>query len=147
MRIVVPSDVCVKSGVRTGYRVTLRGSTTPSWVMFLLLFTVIGWLIAVRMTSSRYQVVVPFRQDLYERWFKINFFAWLLGIAGVVIAVAAGLAGFERAAIFLSLTGVALVGGLVNSWKNTVAVVLSGEELLLTRVSRAFAASLTHAPV
>lgn len=120
------------------------GSTTPGWVILLLLLTVIGWLIALTMTSRRYEIDIPFRHDLHERWRRLNRRVWLLGISGVAIALGSGLAGFDRAPLFLALSAVALVLWLVNHWANAPGVVLSRDQLLLTRVHPALAASLAR---
>jgi hypothetical protein len=144
-QLVARSDICVKSGVPTVDRVVLRGSTTPGWVVVLLFLTVIGWVIALVMTSRRYEVDVPFRHDLYVRWLRTHVLSWLIGLGGVAGAVTAGQLGFGEAWILLGVTLVGILLGIGNSWATTAGVVQRGDDLVLTRVHPAFVRSLARA--
>ncbi|WP_418063470.1 hypothetical protein [Pimelobacter simplex] len=132
--VVVPGEVCVKTGVRTREFVVLRGSTTPPWVHVLLIVTIVGWLWASAMAARRYRVEVPFVHRHWDRWRSIRRAALLLGLVGVILACWASVAGVPHSAAFLGLTVGAVVLGVGNSLVNTVGVTQRGDLLLLTRV-------------
>lgn len=143
--VVVPSDVCVKSGVPTTHRVTLRGSTTPDWVIVLLVFTIIGWLFASVMSSRKYRVDVPFQPYLDKQWRQLRDLAVVVGSIGVIAAVVASLSGLDHAWVPLLLTVVAIVLGNVNSYRHLVGVQQRGPEtLVLTRVHPAAAEAIVR---
>jgi hypothetical protein len=114
--VVVASEICVKSGIRTTERVIIRGSTIPGWVNVLLFFTVIGWLIASRMTSRRYRIDLPFTHAIHGRWRRIRRIAWLLGLVGVGGTIWAAQADVEHAGMLLGLSIGGLTLGLRNAW-------------------------------
>lgn len=150
--VLVDLDVCVKTGRTTTQRVTLRGHTTPPWVMFVLLFSIIGFLIAGTMASRRYRVTVPFMPDLHARWRANRNLAWVAGIAGSVAIVAASTIGSQYAGVLVGVA-VALIGGSAvlgtsNSTINNVGVRMSRDhDLVLTRVHPAFVAAVRTASV
>jgi hypothetical protein len=117
--VLVDLDVCAKTGRRTRDRVTLRGTTTPGWVLVLLLFTVVGFLLARAMTSRRYSVTLPFVHDVHDRWKRNRQLAWALGLVGLCLVVVTAIAqAGPWGAIGLALVVVALIGGSVNGVRN-----------------------------
>jgi hypothetical protein len=145
-QIVVPTAVCVKSGVATTDRVIIRGSTTPAWVSALLLFTVIGWLFASGMAARSYRVDVPFRHDIHDRWQRFYRIAWGFGVVGAAGTVGAIIAGMDHALMPLVLSVAGLVTGLVNGLTNNVGVrQIDVDRLAMTRVNDAAAAAITRA--
>jgi hypothetical protein len=140
--VVVPTDLCVKSGIATDQRVILRGSTTPGWVHVLLLFTIIGWLFASSMASHRFRAEVPFlhhRHELYRRGYLI---ASGLSVFGVVASVLAAVVGWSYPASYLLFTVAGLVFGGLNSWLTMVGFHEREGFLLMTRVHPAAAAAI-----
>jgi hypothetical protein len=132
--VVVPGGVCVKTGARTPQYVIMRGSTTPGWVSFMILFTFIGWLWASSMASRRFRVEVAFLHEAYDRWNRIRRIAWIIGSLGVMLACWTSVADIPHAAAFLSLTAGGLVLGVGNALLNTVGFVQRGDLLMMTRV-------------
>ncbi|MCL2613761.1 MAG: hypothetical protein FWD95_11095 [Nocardioidaceae bacterium] len=144
--VVVPTDVCVKSGVPTRDRVTIRGSTTPGWVWVLLLLTIVGWIFVSIMTSRRYRIEVPFRHDLNDRWRRTYRIATGLVVAGFGATIAAIIARLDHALVPLLLVVAGLLIGTVNGLVRNVGVRQIGDErLALTRVHPAAAAAITRA--
>jgi hypothetical protein len=143
--VVVPSDVCVKSGVPTTDRVIIRGSTAPRWVMVLLVFTIVGWLFATAMTSRRYRVEVPFEHSLYDGWRQLRNFVVAVGSVGVIAAVVASLNGLGHPWVPLLLTVGAVALGTANTLRHHVGVQQRGPEtLVLTRVHPAAAEAIVR---
>jgi hypothetical protein len=133
--LVAASDLCVKSGRRTPDRVTVRGSTTPSWVNMLLIFTIVGWLFATGMSARRYRVAVPFSHEIHDRWRRLNRASWLVGVGGAGGTIWATSAGALHAWMLLGVSVVGLAIGLVNWAFNNVGVRINrDDELVLTRV-------------
>lgn len=150
--ILVDLDVCAKTGRVTGERVTIRGNTTPGWVLVLLLFTVIGFFLAYAMTSRRYLLTLPFAHDAFARWKRNALLAWVVGLAGVasVIAGAADVAGESAVwgSIGIAAVVAALVGGTVNTRVNGLTVRRTrDEDLVLTGAHAAFARAVAEASV
>lgn len=142
--VLVDLDVCVKTGRVTRDRLTLRGQTTPAWVTLLLFVSIIGFLIAGSMTSRRYRVTLPFSHGVHDRWRANRRWAWLVGIAGVGVILAAATVGAGHAGLLLG-AGVSLLVGstAVGSWnatRNNVGIHVTRDgDLLLTRAHPAFA--------
>ncbi|WP_148615223.1 hypothetical protein [Nocardioides rubriscoriae] len=82
--VVVDLDVCAKTGRATGHRVRFRGSTMPGWVVVLLLFTVVGFLLASTMTSRRYVVTVPLAASAHARWRRYRRVALLVALVALL---------------------------------------------------------------
>lgn len=142
--VVIDPDVCVKTGVRTDHRVLLRGETTPSWISVLLLFTVVGYLLASAMSSRPYRVTVPFSERIWRRWRTNRRLAYAGGLIGVGTLVASAVSGTYAGGLWLGV-GLAfiigaIVAGAVNAWTNNVGIrATRDDDLVLTRVSPAFA--------
>lgn len=150
--VLVDLDVCVKTGVSTNNRVTLRGHTTPAWVTLLLLFSIIGFLIAGSMTSRRYRVTIPFSRPVHDRWRSNKALAWLAGLAGAGALVASLSVGGDPASLLVG-GGVVLLGGGAaigawNAWTNNVGIHVSHDgDLVLTRAHPAFAKAVRTASI
>lgn len=150
--VFVDIDICVKTGQVTSQRVTLRGQTTPAWVMLLLFLTVIGFLLASVMTSRRYRVTIPFTHAIHDRWRKNHRLAWGVGIAGAGALIAAATFGASYASLWIGI-GIAfivagLVSGTANAMTNNVGVHLTRDhELVLTRAHPAFVQAVREATV
>lgn len=146
--VVLGADVCVTSGVLTNQRIIMRGSTTPGWVHLLLIFTIIGWIFAQSMASTRFRAEVPFlhaRHDLWRRGYRV---AWALGLAGVGGAIAGSFAGIEYAGMCLWATLAAVLFGIGNGLLTTVGFTQGhGGELVMTRVHPDAAAAIRRARV
>jgi len=148
--VVVDLDVCVKTGLHTRQRVTMRGHTTPTWVTVLLLVSVIGYLIAGIMASRRYRVTLPFTRALHDRWLANRRWAWLLGLAGGGAALGAATVGGRYAGVLLGLaialaSGGAIIG-TINAMKNNVGFRMSRHhDLIVTRVHPEFARAVASA--
>ena len=134
--VVLASDVCVKTGLPTSERVTIRGATVPSWIHALLVFTFLGWVFANAAASRRYRISVPFRHDAYNRWRRVRSLAWILGGAGIVLTVGSLRAGVSDGGAFLCLSAGALVLGVANGLLGTIGVRQHGDRLVVTRVHR-----------
>ena len=141
--VLVDLDVCVKTGRVTNQRVTLRGQTTPAWVSFLLLFTIIGFLFVNAMTSRRYRVTLPFSHVVHDRWRMNRRLAWLLGLAGLSAWVAAATFGIDYAGLWVGVGIVfvsgAVIFGVTNALANNVGIHMTrDDELVLSRAHPAF---------
>ena len=137
------SHVCVKTGRPTHERVTLRGSTTPGWVNLLLIFSVFGWIFAMGMTERRFVVTVPFTHAVHDRWQRLNWLAWGLGVGGIALTFWAAFTSADRVLLPLAVTLGAFVLGLANSWINNVGVRQGHDDaLLLVRVHPAAASAI-----
>jgi hypothetical protein len=150
--VLVDLDICVKTGQVTNQRVTLRGQTTPAWVTILLLFTIIGFLLASGMTSRRYRVTVPFIHAIHDRWRTNRRLARAVGIAGAGALIAAATFGSSYSGLWLGVgiafISVALVAGTANSVINNVGVRLTrDDDLLLTGAHPAFVQAVREATV
>jgi hypothetical protein len=144
--VLVDLDICVKTGQVTKQRVTLRGRTTPGWVIVLLFLTIIGFLFVSAMTSRRYRVTLPFSHEIYDRWRNYRRLAWVVGLIGVGTLVAAATSATNEAGPWvvtgLSLTAGALLIGTINAVRNFVGFRVSRDgELLLTGAHPAFVAA------
>lgn len=150
--VVVDLDVCVKTGRPTRGTVTLRGATTPPWVTFLLVVTVVGYLFASAMASQRFRVTLPFAHDVYDRWQRgrrLARTAGIVGAAGFVVALVTngGYVGVW-AVTALSAIVTALVVGVVNGRRHGVGIVATRhDDLVVTQVHPAFAAAVRAAAV
>jgi hypothetical protein len=144
--LTIPSDLCVKSGIRTDDRVILRGSTTPGWVNVLLLFTIVGWIFASGMASRRFRVVTPFvhqRHEQYRRGFLSSAVMATFGLGGVIWSVSTG---SDHAGAFLLLVLGGIVLGAINSWITMVGFHQDADGLLvMTRVHPVAAAAIREA--
>lgn len=141
----VASQTCVKTGLATNERLTIRGSTTPGWIHVLLIFTLIGWLFAIGNTQRRFVVTVPFTHAIHDRWRRLNRLAWLLGIGGIAATLWAVSTNFEHTVLLLGVPLGSLILGLVNSWTNNVGVRQNQDaELLLVRVHPAAASAMAR---
>lgn len=133
--MVFDLDTCVKTGRTTSQRVTLRGRTTPSWVILLLLLSVIGFLLASSMTSRRYEITLPFDHAQYRRWFLGRGVAFIVGLIGagtlVVGAMSRGQYAGAMALAGLVIVLGAVVWGTFNGWVNGVAVRVNREHDLV----------------
>jgi hypothetical protein len=141
--VLVDLDVCVKSGVATRQRVTLRGQTTPAWVSVLLLFTVIGYLFAGAMTSRRYRVTLPFAHAVHDRWRRNRRLGWAFGLAGVGALLVAATIGDDYVGLCVGVGLAFIAGGLAigttNALTNNVGIHMTRDnELVLTRAHPAF---------
>ena len=150
--MLVDLDVCVKSGVATKQRVTLRGQTTPAWVSFLLLFTVIGYLFAQAMTSRRYRVTLPFAHAIHDRWRRNRRLGWAVGLTGTGALVVATTVGHGYAGLWAGAGLAFIVGGVVigttNALVNSVGIHMTrDDELVLTRAHPAFVRAARGASV
>lgn len=150
--IVVDLDVCVKSGVATAHRVTVRGQATPAWVTVLLLFTVVGYLFAGAMTSRGYRVTLPFSHSVHDRWRNNRRIARGAGAVGTAAVVAAAFVGDGMTGLVLGVGLAFVAGGFVlgvaNALRNNVGFYLTRDgELVLTRAHRAFARAVRGASV
>lgn len=148
----VDLDVCAKTGETTDQRVTMRGTTTPGWVLVLLLFTVIGFLLAQVMTSRRYSVTLPFVHRVHDRWKRTWLLAWAVGVVGVGAVIAAATDSGGEAGLWggvgIALIAAALVGGTINSSVNGLGVrATRSDDLVLTRAHPAFARAVAAASV
>lgn len=141
--VLIDLDICVKTGQVTSQRVTLRGQTTPAWVTILLLFTIIGYLLAGAM---------PFTHALHDQWRKNRRLAWAVGLAGIGALIAAATIGNRYSGLWVG-TGVAfMAGGLVigtaNAIRNNVGIHMTrDDELVLTRAHPAFVQAVRAAAV
>ena len=150
--VLVDLDVCARTGRTTSQRVTLRGSTTPGWVIVLLLFTVVGFLLARTMTSRRYSVTLPLVHEVYARWKRNWLLAWVVGLGGAgALIVAVTNYGNEAqlwGGVGIVLVAAAIVGGAVNSTVSGLGVSATRDgDLLLTRAHPAFAQAVAAASV
>jgi hypothetical protein len=150
--VLVDLEMCVKTGATTTQRVTLRGSTTPGWITVLLLFTVVGFLIATAMTSRRYRVTLPFSHAVHDRWRQNRRLAWSTALAGAAALLMAGTGGSDYAGLWVG-PGIAFVaGGLAigttNALRNNVGIHVNGDnELVVTRAHANFAHAVRAATV
>lgn len=140
----VDLDVCAKTGRSTTERVTLRGSTVPGWVLVLLLLTVVGFLLAVVMTSRRSQVTLPLTHAAYRRWKLLQLAAWLVGACGLAaVVVAATGSGGPWGALGVVLLVGALVGGTTVTAVAGLRIVRGRQDaLVLKGASPVFAAAV-----
>ena len=149
--VVVDIDICVKSGVATTQRVTLRGQTTPAWVSVLLLFTIIGYLFAGAMTSRRYRVTLPFAHAVHDRW-RNRRLGWAVGLAGAGALLVAATIGDGYVGLCVGVGLALMAGGLAigttNALTNNVGIHMTRDnELVLTRAHRAFVRAVRGASV
>ena len=151
--VLVDLDVSAKTGRTTNQRVTLRGSTTPGWVVVLLAFTIVGFLLASAMTPRRYDVTLPLEREVYTRWKRNKVVAWVLGLcgAGALISTANALAagaGSWVAVGGIALVVTALVGGGVNARVNGLRLRMTrDDELILMHAHPAFGRAVSAAGV
>lgn len=151
--VLVDLEVCAKTGRTTNQRVTLRGSTTPDWVVILLAFTVVGFLLASAMTSRRYHVTLPLRRETYLRWKRNKLVAWMAGIGGAGALIAAATDFVGGAGSWFGIGGVALVvaalvGGAVNGRVYGLGLRMTrDDELILMHAHPAFARAVSAAGV
>ena len=148
----VDLDVCAKTGHTTSQRVTLRGSTTPGWVTALLLFTVVGFLLALAMASRSYSVTLPFDHGVHARWKRNHLVAWIAGLcgAGALVAAVTNFGGESAlwGSVGIALVVTALVGGTVNASVNGLGFRMTrNDDLVLTHAHPAFAQAVAAASV
>lgn len=132
--VVVPGEVCVRTGVPTRQRVTIRGATVPRWVHVLIVFSFFAWLIAQGNSQRHYRVEVPFLHHAWDRWNRIRRVAWALGVGGVVASFWASASGVPNGAALLALTAGGLVLGVGNALLHTVGFRQYDGLLVMTRV-------------
>lgn len=143
--VVVPGGVCVKSGQPTRQFVIMRGSTTPAWVHVLLVFTIIGWIFASSMASTRFRAEVPFlhrRYELYRRGFLV---AFGLAVFGVVAAILGAVLGADHAEAWLLVTLTGVLFGVGNGLLTTVGFHERDGLIVMTRVHPAAVAAIRAA--
>lgn len=150
--VVVDLDVCAKSGRTTDELMTLRGRTTPAWVTVLLLFTVVGFLLAGAMTSRSSSVTLPYVHDVYRRWKRNKGLAWVVGLGGIAALVVAATSSGDAVGLWgiagVTLVVAALVGGTVNAMVNGVGLRMTRDgDLVLVRAHPAFAQAVAEARV
>jgi hypothetical protein len=149
--VLVDLDTCVKTGQVTSQRVTLRGHTTPAWITVLLLFTVIGFLLAGAMTSRRYRVTLPFAHAVHDRWRKNRRWAWAVGLTGAAALVTATTRhGHADVWVGIGLAFIAgsIVIGIANAIRNNVGIHMTrDDDLVLTRAHPAFVQAVRAASV
>ncbi|MBC7631372.1 hypothetical protein [Aeromicrobium sp.] len=150
--VLVDLDVCAKTGHTTSQRVTLRGSTTPGWVIVLLAFTVVGFLLVCAMTSRRSRVTLPLDHGVYARWKRNGIVAWSVALGGVgaLVAAATDYRGETEVwgGVGIGMVVAALVGGTVNSTVNGLGFGMTRhDDLVLTRAHPAFAQAVAQAAV
>jgi hypothetical protein len=142
-RVVALPRVCVKTGTPTGDVLTIRGSAAPAWSWFMIVFGFLPWLVASMASSKRYAIEVPMMASVWRRHRSVRRAAFLLFVAGIVLAIVATAQGRQNSAILLlpAFAGLALYAG--NEWFNTVGVQLAKDgTLLLTRVHPDFERAL-----
>ncbi len=141
--VLVDLGICVKTGRATNEQVTLSGRTAPAWVTVLLLFSIIGYLIAGSMTSHRYRVTLPFTHAVHDRWRRHRRLAWGVGLAGVGALVSAFTIGANYVGVLVGV-GIAWVSAgavlaTANASMNNVGIRMTrGGDLILTRAHPAF---------
>lgn len=150
--VVVDLGVCVKTGRPTRGTVTLRGTTTPPWVSFLLLVTVVGYLFTSAMASQGFKVTLPYTHAVYDRWQQGRRLASTLGLVGIAGLVAALVTDSRYAGVWVGMTlaviAVAVVLGVVNARRNGVGIVATRhDDLLVTHVHPAFVAAVRRSAV
>lgn len=127
--------VCAKTGAPTTDSVRLSGSAAPGWSGWMILFGLFAWAFAATMSSRRYELVLPFKREVLQRyrsWRRAGAFMIALGL--ILTVVAAALGG-QNAAVLLGVSFVGLVFIIGNEWKNAVGVRLSDDgDLTVTRV-------------
>lgn len=144
-RIVVDSPLCAKTGQPTTQRVILRGSAMPTWVNLLFVFSFVGMLLAGTATSRRYVIDMPFSHEAHAKWRRGKKLAWAIGLVGGATIVLS--ASREGSSVFtlvgVTAVAVGVIVGLVNGAESNVGVgVTRDNDLVLTRVDPAFAATL-----
>ncbi|WP_157577532.1 hypothetical protein [Phycicoccus jejuensis] len=130
----------MKSGVPTEDSVRLAGSAAPGWTGAMVLFGTLPWLFATSMSGRRYEVELPWRRELTQRYRGRRRAGWVLVASGPVMALVGASAGVGWAGflMWLSVLGVAAV--VVTEWRLSVGVRLSPEGVLVvTRVHPDFA--------
>lgn len=148
----LPVHVCVKTGLATRRRVTLRGHTLPAWVNVLMLFSFLSFLIAGSNSSRHYRVTLPFSRAAHGRWRMNKWLAWFAGSAGAGALVGALTIGVDYAGLLAGTGAALLLGavalGAVNAALNTIGIRLTRDgDLVLTGVHPAFVEALRSAMV
>lgn len=118
----------------------LSGSAAPGWTGAMVLFGILPWLFATSMSGRRYEVELPWRRELTQRYRGWRRAGWVLVASGPVMALVGASAGVGWAGflMWLSVLGVAAV--VVTEWRLSVGVRLSPEgALVVTRVHPDFA--------
>ena len=135
--------ICLKTGVPTTNLVRVRGRAAPAWAGVTIVFGLVAWLFVSSASSRSYDLLVPFRAEVWQRHRKLRRAALATFWLGIVLAVVVGMVGGEQAwaLLLLSLLGIAI--GVVNDWRNSFGVRLGHEGgLELTRVHDDFAAAV-----
>jgi len=127
--------VCAKTGAPTADSVRLSGSAAPGWTGAMILFGLFAWAFAAFMSGRRYELVVPFKREVLQRyrsWRRAGVVMFALGLIMTAIAAATGR---PKAVVLLGVSLVGLVFIIGNEWKNAVGVRLSNDgDLIVTRV-------------
>ena len=135
--------VCVKTGVPTQESVRLTGTAAPAWTGAMIFFGLFAWLVASWMTSRRYEIVVPFRNQVFQRYCKWRRAGRVLIVLGPLMAVVAAVSARDNAFLLLGVSVLGLAFTAANEWANAVGVRLSRDGgLLLTRVHPNFERAL-----
>ncbi|NNM46584.1 hypothetical protein [Knoellia koreensis] len=133
--------VCVKTGEPTEELVRLRGSAAPGWVLVTLLFGVIPYFFVHAMTSQRYELVVPLRDEVIRarrRWRRRGAAVVLGSIVAWVVAAMANLPAWAGWVFVVTLVGLGLL--VFAEWRYAVGVRLAPSGAFeLTRVDARFA--------
>lgn len=136
--------LCAETGVPTEDGVELEVSRTPSWIGWLLLFSLVAYLIASGQTRERVRGFVPFDLEVARAHARTRRTAWLVALAGLAVLVGAAAASIGALAIAAGgVTGMAvLLGGLDVLRSVQARLDGSGEWVLLWRVDPRFAAAV-----
>ncbi len=127
--------VCAKTGAPTADSVRLIGSAAPGWTGAMILFGLFAWAFAAFMSGRRYELVIPCRREVVQRyrsWRRAGVFMVALGLIMTVVAAASGQ---QNAAVLLTVSVVGVVFIIGNDWRNAVGVRLCDDgDLRVTRV-------------
>ncbi|MCU1353403.1 MAG: hypothetical protein JWM05_2612 [Acidimicrobiales bacterium] len=103
-------EVCVKTGAPAELSVRVTVTSTAPWTRLVLLFSVIGYLVARSKSQRSAAISLPVTQAAWRRLRRLRWVAATIGLAGAVACVAS-LATANRVLLVASL--VALAVGLV----------------------------------
>ncbi|MGA8978469.1 MAG: hypothetical protein WB473_05060 [Pedococcus sp.] len=77
--------ICLKTGVPTTNLVRVRGRAAPAWAGVTIVFGLVAWLFVSSASSRSYDLLVPFRAEVWQRHRKLHRAAlatFWLGIVG-----------------------------------------------------------------
>jgi len=140
-RLHLPA-ICIKTGTPTQQLMRLRGTASPEWTNWLILFSLFAWLITSNATARSYNVVVACRPEVIRRWHRWRMLGLVAIIAGILLVTGTAVEGFSDPLIFLVLdiAGIAML--VVNGLRNGVRVSMTADgDIELGRVHPAFRAA------